>query len=129
MLFKDNIDDAPHPVGIVFGRRIGDNLNVVDGACRNLLQGVTAFQNAWPAVDQNIEIGGAAQADISLNVHLDRWCVFEHGNGRASLGKDILADVDDLFVDLELHMGFVSCNLHPFKVCTGQLKPDQTKVH
>ena len=101
-LFHHEIDDARSAVGLVLGRRVGDHLDLLDGAGRQLLQHLgpaLTHQRGRAAVDQDQDVVGAAQADIAVDAHVHRWHVLQQVAGRAGGTVDVPAHVVDLAVD------------------------------
>src|SRR5262249_12158212 len=94
--------------GRVFARRrIRNDLDVIDGVGRQLIEEVPelcALEWARAAVDLDDDAGVAAQADVVVDVDVDRWNVAQDVERRTTLGRRHVAhDVGrSIRLDLDL---------------------------
>ena len=90
------VDDPRRAFGREAGRGVRDHLDPRDLGRRELLQDVRAalaHQGRLLPVDENHHVGRPPQADVPVDVHLDRGDVLQQIAGRARLRHQILIDV------------------------------------
>ena len=63
-----DVDDSCCSIGRIFNRRIGDDLDVLNAAGRNLFERITGFHNGGSAVDEYREAGGTAKRYIPFQI-------------------------------------------------------------
>ena len=92
----DQIDDPARALGAVGGGRIGQDFDTGILGGRNLLQQLAPAGSVelagGPAVDQDGDIGIAAQADIAVGIDLDRGNVAQGLGQGAGLGLEIVGE-------------------------------------
>ena len=102
LLFLENdVENAPRPAGVVAGRGVGDDLDALNGAGRNLVQG----RARGLAVDKDNHPARPAQADRPVLVHRYGGHVLQHVQGRAAGHGQVLGHVDYLLVEVVAHHG------------------------
>ena len=74
VFFEDDVEDACHAFGVVFGGGAGDDLDPVDAACGNLFKqalGRAACHAAGSAVDQYGDVARSTKAEVAVDVDID----------------------------------------------------------
>jgi hypothetical protein len=93
---ENDVDDARHSFGIVFGRRIRHDLNPLDDVGGNLLEicgELRAGDWRGPSVDLNRHVLVAAQADFPVSIDFHRRRCLQHFARVCSSGCDIFGAV------------------------------------
>ena len=107
-LFRNDVDDAHVAVGLVSGRRRGQNLQILYCSCRNLLQGLCAFQGARLAVNVHQEVAASAQGHVAVGINGNRGDGLQHIQGRTSARGQIGACGNAAAVQAVHHLSFLS---------------------
>ena len=100
------VEHAAHAFGVIADARVGDDLDVLDGAGGHHLEDlgrVAGEHLARLAVHGDLEAGRAVDGDVVLTVHGDHRDLAEHFQDRGGLGVHVVRDIIGHPVDLHLH--------------------------
>ena len=115
----DDVDDAAAALGAVAGRRVGDDLDLLDAAGGHLLDELLerlGVHIGGLVVDPNLHGRDAAQGDVALHVHLHAGGVLQGIRRRARLYGGVLGHVVERLLAIHHIDGFLPNNLHLLQV-------------
>ena len=96
------VDDSAGSVRPKSRGRIRDDFHAFNFAGRHLLEcrgAITAQHRRWLSVDEYLNTGVTAEADLSIHVNLDGRYVLQEIAGRSGGAHDVLADIVHLAID------------------------------
>ena len=125
--FGNDVDDARGTFGIVFGRRIRDNLDIGDVVGRNLFQPQAGKCGGAP-VDKHGHTLAAFHRNVAFFIHADRGHVLQHIHGRTAVAHQALFHIDHLFVEAVFDGAFLSGNGNGFQKLRGGLHVNRAGI-
>ena len=114
VFLHDEVDDTGCAFGREFRRRVGNDLYLLDGAGRHLLQYLTAVLGVEArrlAVDPDLYIFAVSQTDGSFLINIDGRDVLQDVRDRRTSRSDVLIDGEDLLVEFKAHGAALSYDL------------------
>src|SRR6185312_10833992 len=103
VMLQDNIDDTARGIGVVFGSRVGNDLDALDLAGRDGLQDIGDIASEYGrrlAVDQKEDIGASLQLDIAVHIHRYLWHFLQQVGGDSGLRGKVPFRIEYQPVDL-----------------------------
>ena len=128
----DDIDDAAAALGAVAGRRVGDDLNLLDAAGGHLLDELLECLGVHVGgfvVDPDLHGRDAAEGHVAIHIHLHTGGVLQGVRRRARLYSGVLGHVVKCLLTVNHIHRLLAHDLHYIQVCARLLHVNTTHVN
>ena len=117
-----NVDDAHIAIGTIARRGGSDELNILDGSCRYLLQSLCASERTQFAIYIHQEVAASAEGHAPIGIHLHRRRVGQDIHSRATRGRHRRRTADALTIQFIYYLILFTCHRHLTQACGQHLQ-------